>query len=76
MAGRRLSPDVADVAADAHRRERAEGEADHEGDQIIERWGGKHHRTPEADSPIRNRSGGATGCYCRAQAGDIGLKIC
>ena len=51
MAGRHLSPDVTGVAADARRPERAEGEADYEGDQIIERWGGKHHRTPEAGSP-------------------------
>jgi hypothetical protein len=70
---RRLSPDMTGVATDAHCPQRAEGEAHHECDEIIKGWGGKHQRTPEAGSPVRNRSGGAAGC-CRAQAGDIGLK--
>lgn len=48
MADRRLSPDVSDVAVDAHRPQRAKGEADHERDQVIEGWGGKHRQTPEA----------------------------
>ena len=55
MVCRPLSPDVTGVATDTHCPQRAEREADHIGNQIIEGWGRKHHRTPEAGSPVRSR---------------------